>query len=122
MHSLTVGNGAKFWAYVSPQNDTKENVTNWSVTIEQGDWSGTITSGDPYEQLQTSGMSGIFKVTVTGSGPQMPQQTLTVQDGSNPEVGCNSNCAAMVGIVSSPDGTSAQYWTVWNAFCSRSES
>ena len=91
------------------------------MTIQQqdGNWIGKITSQDPQEQLQTPGLSGVFTVEVWGSGPDIPWQQLQVQSGSNPDVGCNSNCAAMVGIVANEDGTSAEYWTVWDAFCSR---
>lgn len=119
MTSLTVGNGALFWAYISPQNDTAAKVTKWAVTIEQGDWSGMISSDDPQAQLQTPGLSGIFKVTVTGSGPNMAGMTLSPQAGSSANIGCNSNCASFVGIVANEDGTSAEYWTTWDAFCSR---
>jgi hypothetical protein len=116
---LTLGGGAQFWAYVSPQNNTQQNVTRWAVKLEQvgGNWTGTITSDDPYRTLQTPGLSGAFNVTVTASGPRFGQKQLTPQSGSQPNVGCNSNCAAMVGIVSSPDGTDANYWTVWDAIC-----
>lgn len=121
MSTLTVGNGALFWAYVSPSNDTAANVTDWSVTIEQqgGNWIGKITSENPREQLQTPNLSGHFTVTVWGSGPKMAWQQLEVQQGSNPDIGCNSNCAAMVGIVSNEGGTGANYWTVSDAFCSK---
>jgi hypothetical protein len=115
--ALQVGNGAVFWAYISPQNDTAKAVTKWSVTISQGNWSGQITSANPQQQLQTPRLSGTFTVAVTGSGPNMPEQKLTPQQGSNPDIGCNSNCASMVGIVATPDRKSANYWTVWDAFC-----
>ncbi|MGD0831273.1 MAG: hypothetical protein ABR907_10045 [Terracidiphilus sp.] len=120
--SLALGKGASFWAYVSPQNHTSTNVTSWSVKITQqgGDWSGEITSKNPQQQLQTPGLSGIFNVVVEASGPKFPEKKLTPQSGSKPDVGCNSNCAAMIGIVSNPDGTDANYWTVWDAICSRS--
>ena len=120
MNSLQVGNGAVFWAYISPMNDTAEKVTNWSVTIQQqdGNWQGTITSENPKQQLQTPNLSGVFTVTVTGSGPNMPEQRLQAGPSCNPDIGCNSNCAAMVSIVASPDGTSATYCTTWDAFCS----
>lgn len=111
--------GAQFWAYVSPQNNTKQNVTQWTVQIHQrnGSWSGQITSADPYKKLQTPGLSGIFNVVVIASGPKFGQKQLSVQTGSRPDIGSNSNCQAMVGIVSNPDGTDAQYWTVWDAMC-----
>jgi len=122
--SLQLGGGAQFWAYISPQNNTEQAVTKWQVTIEQadGNWTGTITSDNPQQQLKTPNLSGLFNVKVTGSGPKMPQKQLTPQSGSKPNIGCNSNCAAMVGIVATPDGTGANYWTVWDALCSRGES
>lgn len=117
--SLTVGNGAKFWAYISPQNNTPKNVTKWSVTIEQsnGNWKGTITSANPHEQLQTPGLSGIFHVAVTASGPHMPEHQLQPQPPSTHEIGCNANCASMLGVVSDPNGSNAHFWTAWDAFC-----
>lgn len=117
---VELGNGARFWAYISPQNDTEKYVTDWSVKIEQedGNWSGTITSKDPQANLQTPGLSGVFKVTVTAKvGKILQPHQLKPQQGSKPDVGCNSNCAAMVGIVAMPGGTDAQYWTVWDAYC-----
>jgi hypothetical protein len=119
MADLVLGGGAQFWAYISPQNETAKKVTKWSVTITQGNWTGKITSADPQAQLKTKNLSGVFQVTVTGSGPNMPEQKIPVQPGSKPDVGCNSNCAAMVGIVANPAGTSANYWTTWDAMCSR---
>jgi len=44
---------------------------------------------------------------------------LKPQAGSKSDIGCISNCAAMVGIVADPGGANAQYWTVWDAFCNR---
>ena len=117
--ALQVGNGASFWAYISPQNDTAKEVTKWSVTISQGSWSGTITSADPRQQLQTPNLSGIFAVVVTASGPHLPEQKLTPQPYTKPDIGCNSNCAAMVGIVAAPGGKSASYWTTWDAYWER---
>lgn len=117
MDSLTVGNGAKFWVSISSQNNTAKNVTKWSVRFEQGNWTGSITSANPYDQLQTPGLSGLFKVTVTGSGPHMPEHQLQPQPPSTHEIGCNSNCASMVGIVSDPNGGNAHFSTTWDAFC-----
>lgn len=118
---VVLGNGALFWAYVSPQNNTDKVVTKWAVTLQQlnGNWSGTITSDNPTQQLQTPGLSGIFKVTVVASGPSFGPITLAPQAGSKADVGCNSNCAAMVGIVANAEGNGAEYWTVWDAFCKR---
>ncbi len=118
----SLGGGAQFWAYISPQNNTEENVTKWEVRLEQqdGNWTGVITSANPQQILQTPNLSGLFNVAVIASGPKFGSKRLTPQSGSKPNIGCNSNCAAMVGIVSNPDGTDANYWTVWDAFCSRS--
>ena len=100
---VELGNGARFWAYIEQQD---------------GNWSGTITSKDPQANLQTPGLSGVFKVTVTAKyGAGLQPRQLKPQQGSKPEVGCNSNCAAMVGIVATPGGGDAQYWTVWDAYC-----
>jgi hypothetical protein len=105
---------------VSGQNDTPQRVTAWSVRIEQtdGNWVGTITSDNPQEMLQTPGLSGVFSVTVSASGPDFPETQLQPLADSNPDVGCNENCAAMVGIVASATDAGANYWTVWDAFCS----
>lgn len=118
--ALEVGKGAKFWAYISPSNNTAKVVTKWSVTIQQrdGNWIGTITSDNPQQTLQTPGLSGIFNVIVVGSGPNMKPHQLQVS-GSPPDIGCNSNCASMVGIVANPEGTDATYWTTWDAYCER---
>jgi hypothetical protein len=111
--------GAKFWAYISPQNNTAEAVTSWRVVLQQqgGNWQGEITSQNPHQILATPGLSGVFNVTVTASGPGFPETTLTPQPDSKPDVGCNANCHAMIGIVATPDGKGANYWTVWDAFC-----
>jgi hypothetical protein len=118
--SLRMGGGAQFFAYVSPQNNTEQAVTQWVVKIEQtdGNWSGTITSENPTQELRTPNLSGVFKVTVTASGPKFQRTQLTPTPDSKPDVGCNSNCAAMVGIVATPDGSGANYWATWNAVCS----
>ena len=117
---VTLGNGAQFWAYISPQNETAKYVHDWTVTISQqdGNWSGSITSKDPYVNLQTPGLSGVFNVKVTAKvGAVLQPRELKPQAGSKPDVGCNSNCAAMVGIVATPGGANAEYWTVWDAYC-----
>jgi hypothetical protein len=116
---VKLGGGAQFWAYISPANNTAQVVTKWSVKLEQegGNWTGTITSDAPYTNLHTPNLSGLFRVTVTASGPNLPETQLTPQSGSNANIGCNSNCASMVGIVATPDGKSANYWTTWDAFC-----
>jgi hypothetical protein len=119
--TLKLGNGAMFWAYVSPQQETSKYVTKWSVTVQQkdGNWAGTITSDNPEQQLQTPGLSGIFTVIVKASGPKFAEKTLTPKPESKADIGCNSNCAGMIGIVAVPGGADANYWTVWDALCSR---
>jgi len=113
------GGGAQFWAYVSPQHETEKHVTKWMVKLEQkdGNWSDFISSDDPAKILQTPNLSGVFRVIVMASGPLFPEKQLTNLPDSRPDVGCNSNCFAMVGIVATPDGKDAHYWTVWDAFC-----
>jgi hypothetical protein len=116
---VELGAGAQFWAYVSPQNNTDKNVTKWEVTLRQenGNWTGRITSDQPEKTLQTPALSGTFQVTVMASGPQFSQTQLTSLPDTQPNIGCNANCAAMIGIVATPDGKGANYWTVWDAFC-----
>ncbi len=112
--------GAAFWAYVSPSHETEKRVTSWLVKIEhkESDWVGEITSKNPTEILQTPGLSGEFNVIVDASGPDLrPNAQLKPLPESNADIGCNSNCHAMVGVVASEDGMEAFYWTVWDAFC-----
>jgi hypothetical protein len=113
------GGGAQFWAYISPQNETEKYVTKWIVRLEQkdGDWSDFISSDDPTKILQTPNLSGVFRVVVRASGPLFEEKQLTNLPDSKPDVGCNSNCFAMVGIVANQGGKDAHYWTVWDAFC-----
>ena len=121
VENVSLGGGAQFWAYLSPQHDTHENVTEWSVTVQQanGNWVGIVTSENPTQTLQTPGLSGLFNVKVVASGPKLPKKELAPTKDSKPNIGCNSNCAGMVGIVSNADGTDAEYLTVWDAMCSR---
>lgn len=120
---LQLGGGAQFWVYLSSQNDTAKMITKWRVTFSQGNWSDSISSDNPTKQIQTPNLSGIFEIKVellsgsTGTWRQIPPQT-----GSNNEIGCNSNCASMVGIVA--DSThpligaiNAHFWTTWDAMC-----
>jgi hypothetical protein len=119
---VTLGNGAQFWVYISPQNETAKYVKDWKVTFAQkdGNWTGSVSSEDSSPTLQTPGLSGIFNVTVLATvGAVLQPRTLQPQAGSNPDIGCNSNCAAMVGIVATPGGANANYWTTWDAICSR---
>src|ERR671938_657930 len=118
--AIQLGDGARFWAYISPSNNTAECLTSWAVTVSQGNWSGTITSNDPQQPLQTPNLSGIFDVNVEASGRGFEWKQLTPTSYSKPNIGCNSNCAAMIGIVADPDCTDANYWTTWDAVCSRS--
>ena len=89
------------------------------VTISSDDWAGSISSDDPTEQLKTPGLSGTFNVKVMAEGPEFSWQELKPQEGSSADIGCNSNCASMVGIVADPGGGSAVYWTTWDAMCSQ---
>ncbi len=123
---LKLGGGAQFWVYISPQNKTSEMITKWRVTFSQGKWHGVISSDDPTQQLQTPNLSGIFDIKVelhsgsTGTWRQIPPQT-----GSYNEIGCNSNCASMVGIVADSvdpaiGAINAHFWTTWDALCKMS--
>lgn len=117
--NLSLGNGAQFWAYISPQNKTAKRLLSWTVELSNDAWKGSIDSSNPQEHLQTPGMSGIFdvRVTVVLDGPTPVELTLQPSPGSQPRIGCEVNCAAMVGIVVSEDGRSATYWTTWDAMC-----
>ena len=114
---LNNSKGAVFWAYISPHHDTSKVVTEWSITISQGRWSGAITSAHPTRQLQTPELSGLFNLEVTASGPGFPETTLKPQSGVLKGIGCNANCASMVGIVALAGGGGAEYWTTWDAMC-----
>jgi len=116
---LELGAGAQFWAYVSPQNNTEKNVSKWEITLQQenGNWTGRIISEQPEKILRTPNLSGTFRLVVTASGPHFKEMKLGPASDSKPSIGCNANCAAMIGIVATPDGKSANYWTVWDAIC-----
>lgn len=122
---INLGGGAQFWVYLSPQNDTSKMITTWKVTFSQGNWSDFISSEDPTKQIQTPNLSGIFNIQVemlsgsTGTWRQIPPQA-----GSHNEIGCNSNCHSMVGIVADsltppPGAINAHFWTTWDAMCSK---
>ncbi|MGJ3233092.1 MAG: hypothetical protein ACFE0P_14980 [Oceanicaulis sp.] len=118
--TLEVGadKGAQFWAYISPSNNTAQVLTDWEITLTQkdGDWTGKMSkNGD--QQLQTPGLSGVFDVKVVASGNGWGPTELQAK-GSPSDVGCNSNCASMVGIVADQGGGGATYWTTWDAICS----
>jgi hypothetical protein len=112
-----IATGAQFWVHISPQHNTEQWIHQWEVRFELGDWSGSISSDNPQEILQTPGLSGIFTVTVTGSGPNMPRKMLTPLDDNTPQVRCRGNCAAMIGIIAAEEGNDAHFWTVWDALC-----
>lgn len=114
-----LGGGAQFWVYISPQNETAEIVTDWTVRLSQGRWSATISSRDELPILQTEGMSGVFDVKVIWRRP--PDAVLVglqPSPGSKPNIGCGGTCAAMIGILANEDGPPT-YWTVWDALCKR---
>ena len=112
-----LGGGAYFWVYISPQGDTKDVVKDWTVTLTQGNWTGSISSDDPSPTLQTDGMSGEFDVRVEW---RQPPNELVIDlqpcPDSKPNIGCNENCASMIGIVAQSQD-SACYWTTWDAVC-----
>ena len=117
--SLSLGNGAQFWAYISPQNKTAQRLVAWRVELSNESWKGSIDSSNPQAHLQTPNLSGIFDVKVTAclDGATPVELTLQPSPGSQPRIGCDVNCAAMIGIVVSEDGRSATYWTTWDAMC-----
>lgn len=120
---LQLGGGAQFWVYLSPQNETAKMITKWRVTFSQRNWSDFIASDNPTKQIQTPNLSGIFDIKVelldgsTGTWREIPPQ-----GGNENKIGCNSNCASMVGIVADsinpPIGAiNAHFWTTWDAMC-----
>ena len=122
---MKLGKGAQFWVYLSPQNNTAEVVKGWSVTFTQGNWSGTISSEKPEEQLQTPDLSGIFDIVITQTdfSTNPPRKVdIPAKAPSNNQIGCNSNCASMVGIVADDKpkvgGSNSTFWTTWDALCS----
>lgn len=124
--NLELGNGASFWVYISPQNNTDEAVKEWSVTLSQGNWSGTIDSNNPTKQLQTPNLSGVFTIEIsqTDFSTNPPRKVaIPPMEGSKNEIGCNANCASMVGIVANKEaklgGSNAKFWTTWDALCKR---
>lgn len=116
---IDLSDGATFWGYISPTNNSLSKVTKWRIEIRQldGNWSDTIHDEDPDYMPQTPGLAGLFSIVVIGSGPNMPERQLSPIPESNAGISCNSNCAAMIGIVANADGTDASYWTVWDAYC-----
>jgi hypothetical protein len=121
---VNLGKGARFWAYLSPQNEKSKMIRNWRVIISQGNWTDSITSEDPTKQIQTNGLSGLFNVNVEVlSGSTGMWQKLRPVKGSTNQIGCNVNCSSMVGIVADstnpPIGSiNAKFWTTWDALCS----
>lgn len=121
---LILGKGAQFWVYLSPQHDTAKVVKDWSVTISQGNWSDTITSKNPTRQIRTPNLSGLFdiKITTMNNSTNPPSEiAIPPLPPSTNQIGCNSNCASMVGIVANEKpllgGANAQFWTTWDALC-----
>lgn len=117
--NLKLGGGAQFWAYVSPQRNTEQIITKWKVHLEHttSNWMGDITSDAPEEILQTPGLAGVFKVTVTASGPAMSERVLQLLEDEpgcsyRPDIECCADNAGMIGIVATTDGTDGRYWTV----------
>lgn len=120
---LQLGGGAQFWVYLSPQNDTAKMISTWRVTFSQGNWSDSISSENPTKQIHTPNLSGIFEIKVELlSGSTCTWRQIPPQAGSYNEIGCNSNCASMVGIVAdstnpAPGAINAHFWTTWDAMC-----
>jgi hypothetical protein len=113
-----LGSGAYFWIYLSPQHETEKVITDWTVTLTQGDKIWSIHSTDPEPTLKTLGGSGVFEVRVEWRNPETKVvQLLKPLPESKPEIGCNENCAGMIGLLAPGEGEEAGYWTVWDAFC-----
>lgn len=121
---LKLGGGAQFWVYLSPQNETGMVVKDWAVTISQGSWSDSITSENPTKQIQTPNLSGLFdiKITEIDYSTNPPREVaIPAMPPSTNQIGCNSNCSSMVGIVADErpvmGGPKARFWTTWDALC-----
>ena len=124
---VKLGGGAQFWVYLSPQNNTSKVVKGWSVTFSQGNWSDSITSENPTKQIQTPNLSGQFdiKVMELDYSTKPPREIpIPAMPPSTNQIGCNINCASMVGIVANEKpvmgGANAQFWTTWDALCTMS--
>jgi hypothetical protein len=117
--AFSPGNGAMFFPYISPANDTATWVTRWVILVQQGNWMGLLTSNNP-QALASKGLSGIFQVTVLASGPNLPWSLLVPQDGSTAEIGVGLTCVGIVGVVAAPNRNTAQFWTVRDAVCKKS--
>ncbi|WP_299063552.1 hypothetical protein [uncultured Polaribacter sp.] len=123
---VTLGGGAQFWVYISPQNDTANVVKGWSVTFSQGSWSDTITSENPTKQIKTPNLSGDFTIEITAlntsTNPPM-RVNVPAQSGSRNVIGCNSNCASFVGLIADEKplmgGVNVKFWTTWDAMCAQ---
>lgn len=115
-----LGEGAYFWVYISPENETAKVVKDWTVILTQGNWTGSISSDDPTPALQTKGMFGVFDVKVIWRQPPS-DVVVELRPGpeSKPDIGCSENCASMIGIVAGTDGAEPTYWTTWDAFCKK---
>jgi hypothetical protein len=114
-----LGGGAYFWVYLSPQGNTKDIVKDWTVTLTQGNWSGSINSSQNPPVLQTDGLSGDFDLRVEWRPEPTEPLQIEVQpcDGTKPGIiGCNVNCASMIGLLAESK-EKACYWTTWDAFC-----
>ncbi len=121
---LKVGGGAQFWVYLSPENNTSQVVKGWSVTFSQGSWSDSITYKKPTKQIQTPNLSGLFQIKITEAdhSTNPPRKVpIPAKPPSTHEIGCNSNCLSMVGIVADKNpvlgGPNATFWTTWDAIC-----
>lgn len=120
---VQLGGGAQFWVYISPQNDTVKMITTWRVTFSQGNFMDSISSENPTKQIKTPNLSGIFDIKVEVlSGSTGTWREIPPQEGSRNQIGCNSNCASMVGIVAdstspAPGAINAHFWTTWDAMC-----
>jgi len=121
---MKLGGGAKFWVYISPQKNTAEVVQNWIVTFSQGKWKESITSKNPTKTIQTPNLSGEFNLIITKSDAsnKLPiTVNIPALSPSKNIIGCNSNCASMVGIIAHEDSSfcsvNARFWTTWNALC-----
>ena len=105
-------------------NQTKEQLKGWAVTFSQGNWSDSITSNNPTKTIKTPNLSGTFNLEVTKIDTStLPPRVINIPAAKHSSniIGCNTNCASMVGIVAQADpafgSANAEFWTTWDAMC-----
>ncbi len=111
--------GARFIAYLSPQDQTATHLTDWRVHLEHttSNWMGNITP-DMKDYLTTPKLYGTFTVKVRASGPDLGTdvvaELLPDSEGCHyrPDVAVSIDNIGMIGLVTADNGKKLYYWTV----------